>query len=299
MIKFKFNEINDMEDVAYGKNLSKFTVHEIINMLARYNYFIRELEYETNRQNIKSFIDAALSNVDMNEFANVVSMAVKNAPKHPISNVNEIIITKNEIEIIKSLNDIKQEKILFVILAIAKYNYIIYDGKYGYAAFCKYSDLFKMARVTVPIKDRAYFMQFVTQTGLIEIPNSPATISLKPTFVDNDSKCAIKLGEVEFKDLAYAYMAYKEPHKFRRCTTCGKYFRRKKDENGNEVQKCRDCKSMEHTNESNVKRKICENCGAIYIKSTKDNVSTMCETCYNEHRKIKKAENMRNIRHKE
>lgn len=297
MIKFKFNELNDMEDIAVGKNLEKFGVNEIVNMLARYNLFIRNLDYEANRQSIKSFIDVALTNVDMNKFANSINLAVKKASDRPIINIEEIIITKNELDVIKSLNDIKQEKILFVILAVAKYNYALYDGKHGYTMFCKYIELFKMARVTVPMSERPYFMQFATLSGLVEIPNSPKSISLKPKFIDEDGTPELILKERDFKDLAYTYLAYKNPRDFRRCTTCGGYFKKSKNLSNLGIQKCKDC-STKTDDKSDIKSKICELCGRTFFTSMKDNVSKLCEDCYLEHRRKNKTETMRKLRAK-
>ena len=90
-MKFKFNEFDKIEAVANGQLLEHYNSVEIISMIARYNYFVRELDFDTSRQNIKSFIDVAMPNVDMNEYAAVINRAVKNAKKYPITNIKNII----------------------------------------------------------------------------------------------------------------------------------------------------------------------------------------------------------------
>ena len=48
------------------------------------------------------------------------------------------------------------------------------------------------------------------------------------TFVsrDEDDKVILRLKENDFKDLAYTYLAYMTPHKFRRCVSCNRWIRR-------------------------------------------------------------------------
>lgn len=310
--KFKFNELEDMEAIANGNRLNKFSNKEIIKMLARYNYFIRNLDYDANRKNIKTFVDVAMPNVDINEFANIINSAARNAKKYPIVNIQEILITKSELEVISSLNDLKQEKILFVILAMAKYNHTLHDGKYGYTAYCKYSELFKMAKVSVPTKDRAYFMQFVVRNGLIDIPSTPGVVAMKPLFVDDSNEnVALKIGLVEFNNLADTYCAWKCPNKWRKCRTCKSWFKKYENEDGTKAQVCKHCKKEE--TESVViiddytkilygqKMKKCKKCEEDGIDNwfmidKYNSKAEMCPDCYTEHRKEQKAETMRKLR---
>lgn len=310
--KFKFNELEDMEAIANGDRLNKFSNTEIIKMLARYNCFVRNLDYDANRKNIKTFVDVAMPNVDINEFANVINSAARNAKKYPIVNIQEIIITNNELDVISSLNDLKQEKILFVILVMAKYNYALHDGKYGYTAYCKYSELFKMAKVSVPTKDRAYFMQFVVRNGLVDIPSTPGVVAMKPLFVDNSNEnVALKIGLVEFNNLANTYCAWKCPNKWRKCRTCKSWFKKYENEDGTKAQVCKHCKKEE--TESVViiddytkilygqKMKKCKKCEEDGIDNwfmidKYNSKAEMCPDCYTEHRKEQKAETMRKLR---
>jgi hypothetical protein len=299
--KFKFNELEDMEAIANGDRLNKFSNTDIIKMLARYNCFVRNLDYDANRKNIKTFVDVAMPNVDINEFANIINSAARNAKKYPIVNIQEIIITNNELDVISSLNDLKQEKILFVILVMAKYNYALHDGKYGYTAYCKYSELFKMAKVSVPTKDRAYFMQFVVRNGLVDIPSTPGVVAMKPLFVDdNNENVALKIGLVEFNNLADTYCAWKCPNKWRKCRTCKSWFKKYENEDGTKAQVCKHCKESNveplviidsHTKISyGQKMKKCISCEANgketwFFINKQDGKTTMCPTCYEKHRK--------------
>jgi len=299
--KFKFNELENMEAIANGNVLHKFSNTEAIKMLARYNHFVRNLDYDANRKNIKTFVDVAMPNVDINEYANIINSAARNAKKYPIVDIKEIPITNSELEIISSINNIKQEKILFVILAIAKYNYALHSGKYGYTAYCKYSELFKMAKVSVPTKDRPYFMQFVVQNGLVDIPSTPSTIAMKPLFVDDTNEnVALNIGLIEFNNLADTYCAWKYPNKWRRCRVCKSWFKKYKNDDGAKAQVCKHCK------ENNIepvvmidpytkisygqKMKKCVSCEANGVETwffinKQDGKTTMCQSCYEEHRK--------------
>lgn len=314
MNKIKFNEIKDMEAIANGDRLQDFSDTEIVKMLARYNCFVRNLDYDANRKNIKTFVDVVMPNVDINEFARVINAAAKSAKKYPIVDVEEVVITNNELDIISSVEDLKQEKILFVILALAKYNYALYNGKYDYTAYCKYSELFKMAKVSVPSKDRPYFMQPIVQDGLISISNTSGTVAIKPLFVDDSGEnVALRLGEVEFKSLANTYCAWKHPSKWRKCRLCKTLFKKYKNDDGANAQVCKDCKEKrdeplividDYTKIAyGQKMKKCISCEengreTWFIIDSKDGKSTMCPDCYAEHRKQNVSDAVKRCRSK-
>lgn len=300
-MKFKFNEFEKIESIANGELIEGYSNKEIISMIARYNYFVRELDFNTSRQSIKTFVEIVFLDADMNEYASIINSAVKNAKKYPITDVKKVVITKNELDVISALGNIKQEKILFSILAISKYNYELYNGKYGYTSFCKYSELFKMARVSIPIKERPYFMQFATQGGLVEIPNSPSSVAIKPTFIDeDDNNVAIVLGENEFKDLAHTYYAWKEPNKWRKCRLCKCLFKKYKNNDGKDAQVCKDCKDKDIEDIIEIdsytkilygqKMRKCKSCESAGVEhwfevDKRDSQTEMCEECYKKYRK--------------
>ena len=312
--KIKFNELKDMESIANGEGLQDFSNTEIVKMLARYNYFVRNLDYDANRKNIKTFVDVVMPNVDINEFARVINAAAKGAKKYPIVDVEEVVITSNELDIISSVEDLKQEKILFVILAIAKYNYALYNGKYDYTAYCKYSELFKMAKVSVPSKDRPYFMQPIVQKGLIDISNTSGTVAIKPLFVsDDDENVALRLGEVEFKSLADTYCAWKYPNKWRKCRLCKMIFKKYKNDDGSNAQVCKCCKEKydeplividDYTKiaygQKMKKCKKCEESGIDnwFVIDKYDSKAEMCPDCYEKYRRQNIADAVKKCRSK-
>lgn len=318
MNKFVFNATQKLEEIAQGKNLEQYSERAIIKMLAQYNHFIRHLEYQENRMNIKSFVETMIPNINMNEYAAVITKTAKGIHKYPIIDISSIEITKSELEFISSFENIKQEKILFTLLAMAKYNYKRTDGKHGCSILCKYSELFKRARVAIPIKERPYFMQFATMGGFVDIDMTSNCLILKPLYVSTqeDDEVVLRLGENEFAELGYTYCAWKEPNKWRRCNCCNVYFKKYKNKDGKDAQYCKNCKTVEvdpqlrnevidvHTRyDKGIKRKKCIECEKKGISTwfevnNKNNTSTMCSECYKEHRKQQRLESYYKCRNK-
>ena len=83
----------------------------------------------------------------------MISDAIKRAHKKPFYYIENIKITQSELDIISSLGNLRAEKILFVLLCMAKQQAISNGFTNG---LVKYSitDLCKTARISVPADDR-------------------------------------------------------------------------------------------------------------------------------------------------
>ena len=223
-------------------------------------------------------------------------MCVKKAKKHPFKQVSEVCITKNELQFIKNLNDIKQEKVAFVLLASAKY-YDVVRGTQKNTAYMRNSDICKLARVTIPVKDRDVFMQFAYDKGVLLRHSRAASTEKTVGFISNDENdnVVLRLKENDFKDLAYTYLAYKTPHKFRRCVICRGWM--KKDSKDRQI--CKDCSIKEEKGNYSIKEKQCIDCGKPIYVSIFDSATCRCEACYSIYRRKQKTETMQKLRAKE
>lgn len=59
-------------------------------------------------------------NFDEASYSNVISNAIKGAKKRALYESDDIVITRNELKKIESLNNIRAEKMTFVLLCMAK-----------------------------------------------------------------------------------------------------------------------------------------------------------------------------------
>ena len=184
-------------------------------------------------------------------------------------------ITKSKKEKPKNINDIKQEKIAFVLLASAKY-YDIVRGTQKNTAYMRNSDICKLARITIPVKDRDIFMQFAYDKGVLLRHSRAASIEKTVGFIsqDENDKVVLKLKESDFKDLAYVYMAWKNGGKgFTKCQKCGITIKQSKTKPRKYCDKCAEYEPVGR------KTVICVDCGKELVVDAMASKTCRCPEC--------------------
>ena len=282
MMTFLFNERSAIENMIRMHIVDNDNVFVTIKDLARYNYFVNQMDKDDNYQSVLKYLQSYGQNINEENVYQMIDECVQKAKKYPFKQVNEICITKSELSFIKRLDNIKKEKIAFVLLASAKYYDITRGIGYG-TAYMKNSDICKLARVTIPVAERNVFMQFAYDDGVLSRHSRAASTEKKVLFIsqDDDDEIVLRLKENDFKDLAYTYLAYKTPHKFRRCIVCQGWI--KKDSKGRQV--CKECSEKETTGCDSVKMVQCVDCGQSVYVSIFDSATRRCEICQLDNRK--------------
>jgi hypothetical protein len=124
----------------------------------------------------------------------------------------------------------------------------------------------------------------------IESSRNDDVINIKS---EGNDKVVLKLNEADFKDLAYAYMAYLEPHKFKRCFRCKKLIRAKDKKN----ELCIDCKKESVQDDKDVLKTLqCIDCGKDFYVDVRNMTKVRCDDCQYEADKVYHREYMRNRR---
>lgn len=284
MRQFKFNEQAAIEKMINSNFVDKNNAINTVYSLAKYNYHILHLSDKANYNHILKYITSNCENIFEEGIYKDIENCIKNAKKHAMATINEVCITQNELNTIKNLDDIKQEKAAFVILAISKYFNLLNEKNYD-AAFLTNTDICKMARITIPTKERDQFMQFLYDKDLLFKHTWCDSTIKKLTFVsrDDNDKIVLRLGEGDFKDLAYTYLAYISPNKFRRCVGCGRWMRVNK-QGGRLCTECRNASAA--IEEKDVfKTVVCIDCGKTIYVSLQNTKTCRCEECQEKYRK--------------
>jgi DNA-directed RNA polymerase subunit RPC12/RpoP len=95
---------------------------------------------------------------------------------------------------------------------------------------------------------------------------------------DDNDEVVLRLKENDFKDLAYTYLAYITPHKFRRCVSCNRWIR--KDSKDRRI--CKDCSDKGIEEKNTMKEVQCVECGKTIYVSTLNTKTCRCEECQSE-----------------
>ena len=288
MINFKFDDKSDIENKISSNYVNQENPEDTIRDLARYNHHVLEMKKEDNYDAILSYMTSNCNDFYEEKYFKVIYRNIASAKKYKFRSVSSVAITKSELDKIMSLNDIRKEKIAFVLLAIAKYyNNVSSDN--NNRMYISTSDLFKLARVSIPCKERAMYLHFAYQEGIL-IEHSFVGTNLKIVgFIDNDSEQVLELGESDYKELAYVYLNYKNGG-YKHCHGCGKLFKMHKSSPGRLY--CKECGQKTETSE--FKAIKCVDCGEDVIVGVLNTKTCRCQLCQETRNKeLKSARNAR------
>lgn len=278
MKQFKFNEQALTEAMIKTNFVDRNNITNTIYSLAKYNYHVLHLKDKANYNKILKYITDNCPNIFEEAIYQDIDGCIKSAKKHSIATIDEVCITQSELDTIKSLGDIKKEKVMFVLLATSKYFNLLSGSNYD-SVFLNNADICKAAKITIPVKERDKFMQFAYDSGLLLRHSWSDSIIKKVAFISHDEndKIVLKLNENDFKDLANTYLAYLSPSKFRRCVSCGKWIRVNKQDR----RLCRDCSNISNAQvEKDFFRTVtCIDCGKIFYVPILDTKTCRCEDC--------------------
>lgn len=284
MINFKFNDRADTECKISSCYVNQENPEETIRDLARYNYHVLGLDKEDNYDAILKYMTANGSDFYEEKYFQIIYRNVASAKKYKFRDVAPVLITRSEMDKISSLNDIRKEKIAFVLLAVAKYyNNVSADN--NNRLYMSISDLFKLARVAIPCKERASYLNFAYKAGILTEHMFVGTNLKIVAFVADDTDVVMTLGEDDYKELAYTYLNYKSGG-YKRCKSCGRLFKMHKSSPGRLY--CKECGQKEPASE--FKTIKCVDCGEDLVVGKFDTKTCRCEECQLDRDKETKAE---------
>lgn len=276
MINFKFDDKTDIENKIQNNYVNQENPEETIRELARYNYHVLNMQKEDNYDAILEYMTKNCRDFYEEQYFKIIYRNISSAKKYKFRNVIPVQITQNEMDKISMLNDIRKEKIAFVLLAVAKYyNNVSADN--NNRMYISTSDLFKLARVSIPCKERASYLHFAYREEIL-VEHTFVGTNLKVVgFVDDNSDVVMELTEDDYKELAYTYLNYKNGG-YKHCKCCGRLFKMNKNAPGRLY--CKDCGQKEETNGFKIIQ--CTDCGEDIVISILNTKTCRCEECQNE-----------------
>ena len=278
MINFKFNDKLDIERKISSRHVNQENPEETIRDLARYNYHVLGLEKEANYDAILEYMRNNCHDFYEEKYFQIIYRNIASAKKYKFRDVAPVVITKSEIDKIYSLNDIRKEKIAFVLLAVAKYyNNVSADN--NNRLYMSISDLFKLARVAIPCKERASYLNFAYKDGILTEHMFVGTNLKIVSFVADDTDIVMTLGEDDYKELAYTYLNYKSGG-YKRCKSCGRLFKMHKSAPGRLY--CKECAPSYEA--VGFKKMKCVDCGEDFIVDARNTNKCRCDSCQQAYR---------------
>jgi hypothetical protein len=283
-MRFNFNEKSRIYSIIEDKNIDGVSITQAIWNAAIYYTQLNPADKNDVFWKIVDFMAQNYNGFMYQGYINTINKDINKAYKYKIKDVNTINITKREMDKIMSLNDIRKEKIAFVILALAKYQNAE-SQRDNDTFYAKTSEIFKFARVVIPAKDRDLYFGFAYKEGLLKQNFSIGYNALTAAFVDHDEdEVVLTLDEYDYLELAYAFLNYKNGG-YKRCDVCGRWFKAR----SNSAKYC-SIHRPDYELSSDVEIE-CIECGKRFLVSPLATETCRCEQCRRDHlRELKRLE---------
>ena len=276
------NEEKFAKDVLIGQRDDVKSIKQKIDLIARYNYYVLHKNNDDSYSSIIKWLEKHHDIFSEQGYSNIISDCIKKAVKKPFYNVESIKITKNEMDIITSQHNLRYEKILFVLLCMAKVQKIAHGFDNGLISY-NITDLFKTARVSVPVDERENILHEFLKLDLIGLPFKNDTKCLFVQFLDDlEDDIVLELNEQDCGELAYAYIKYMDAGKISRCSKCGKLIKTSK-KFGDMCKGCTD-------SYIETKTRWCVDCGREFTVNKFDTETCRCEECNTVYQRKRNAE---------
>lgn len=260
MKEYIFNEKEYIESIINDRQVDLTNPTNTIRNLARYNFYVLGYKKSKNYNAIVDYMSKNFKDFSEMTYQKAIDGCIRDVDKTPFKNIKCVQITKSELDKISVLDDIKKQKLAFVLLCTAKYR-DQYNPDNCHKTDISATDLYKMARVVLSRDQRNTYLHFLVENGLVERHNNSKTKNKKLLFVTEDAndEVILELKEVDFKELAYVYMSWKN--------------------NGDGFTKCQRC-GITIKQSKTRPRKYCETCAEIVEReNSKERVKRFREKC--------------------
>lgn len=231
------NEYDWAEIAIKDKVLGK-KPYETLSRVAKY-YTYKNCARKEVRRLLDEFLLQCEPSASLITWSNTLDSAAKYAAKYPLIMIDEIAVTKPEIEKIDALPGKQLRRLAFTLLCISKYLHTVSENT-NYWVTTPDDEIMKMANIKTPIKRQSRMFGQLKDAGMIRFSKQIDNLSVQVLFVE-DGDVAMRV--TDFRNLGYQYMKHHGEPYFE-CSNCGITTKIANPENKNSVWKqkyCRDC----------------------------------------------------------
>ena len=259
-----------------------------LNLLARYYREIGKNDDEI-KELLSDFLNRCLKDkYKESKWIDSIFYQVVKSKKYNLKKVDNVIVTKSEMEIIQSVKGKSRQKVLFTLLVLSKYYNAVSDKNKNWTNL-EYKKIFKLANVQLSIQNQALLINALYNCGFVNVSKNVGKPNIQVNFVDNESDAVLTI--TRLKDLGKEYLMFCGED-YIRCQKCGTLVKNYKNTN-------KYCKTCGQYQPIETKIVICVDCGNEFSVDAKDNQTIRCNDCYKNYRRKYKAIAERNRRLKQ
>ena len=239
-----------------------------LNLLARYYREIGKNDDEI-KELLSDFLNRCLKDkYKESKWIDSIFYQVVKSKKYTLKKVDNVIVTKSEMEIIQSVKGKSRQKVLFTLLILAKYYNAVSDKNKNWTNL-EYKKIFKLANVQLSIQNQALLINDLYNCGFVNVSKNVGKPNIQVNFVDNESDTVLTI--TRLKDLGKEYLMFCGED-YIRCQKCGTLVKNYKNTN-------KYCKTCGQYQPIETKIITCVDCGKeIEINSSSRKIR--CNDCY-------------------
>ena len=199
-----------IKDKALGKK-----PYETLSRVAKYytykNYSRREI-----RRLLDEFLLQCEPTASLVTWSDTLDSATKYAAKYPLIMIDEVIVTKPEMDKIDALPGKQLRRLAFTLLCISKYLYAVSEST-NYWVNTPDNEIMQMANINTSIKRQSSMFGQLKDAGMIRFSKQIDNLSVQVLFAEAGD---VALRVTDFRNLGYQYMKYHGEPYFE-CSHCG------------------------------------------------------------------------------
>ena len=242
-----------------------------LNLLARYYREIGKNDDEI-KELLSDFLNRCLKDkYKESKWIDSIFYQVVKSKKYNLKKVDNVVVTKSEMEIIQSVKGKSRQKVLFTLLILAKYYNAVSDKNKNWTNL-EYKKIFKLANVQLSIQNQALLINDLYNCGFVNVSKNVGKPNIQVNFVDNESDGVLTI--TRLKDLGKEYLMFCGED-YIRCQKCGTLVKNYKNTN-------KYCKICEQYQPIETKTVICVDCGKEFSVDARITNKIRCDECQGE-----------------
>lgn len=242
-----------------------------LNLLARYYREIGKNDDEI-KELLSDFLNRCLKDkYKESKWIDSIFYQVIKSKKYNLKKVDNVIVTKSEMEIIQSVKGKSRQKVLFTLLVLAKYYNAVSDKNKNWTNL-EYKKIFKLANVQLSIQNQALLINDLYNCGFVNVSKNVGKPNIQVNFVDNESDAVLTI--TRLKDLGKEYLMFCGED-YIRCQKCGTLVKNYKNTN-------KYCKTCGQYQPIETKTVICVDCGKEFSVDARITNKIRCDECQGE-----------------
>jgi uncharacterized protein YggT (Ycf19 family) len=197
-----------------------------LNLLLKYYYIEGMIDRLKLREQLLNFLKNNYNGYKRAKWENTITKIVdrflrvvrENKTEVKLIDIKEVKITKAELDFISKLNDIKLEKIAFIMLIYAKLSNVMMNGTEGWInKSC--STICKEAKVNLKGTDKEKIFNELYNIGYIKQRLHNAKTNMQVCYINEESETELIIND--FDKVVYYYTLWKNQEMIR-CERCSK-----------------------------------------------------------------------------